>query len=271
MAICKFLAVMRNKRAIEWTDIKELSPLQFMPYVAKQFKNITGKDLQGLSDFKGWIGLGGYYHWKLAQLGQLQACPRLQGQPVPKGLVARPSRRPHLQRSTKLGPRQLEPPEGIRMEANRPQTRVERHPPQARVERHPTRARVERHPPRARVERHPPPVRAVNWPLQAEVRSGPPQGAQLIHPQRGKEWATVPETIGTKGPSGGLKGERLSPKGLPIQSGLHRQDGRPSAKFTTAWTVKTHPHAILPLRLCRSTIQESILGHCRPGPARYSV
>ena len=92
VAICKFLAVMRNRRAIEWTDIKELSPLDFMPYVAELFKNITGKDLQGLSDFTGWIGLGGYYHWKLAQLGQLHACPRLQGQPVPKGPVARPSR-----------------------------------------------------------------------------------------------------------------------------------------------------------------------------------
>ena len=60
---------------------------------------------------------------------------------------------------------------------------------------------------------------------------------------------------------GGLKGEPLSPKGLPIQSGLHRQDGRPSAKFTTAWMVKTHPHAISPLRLCGPTILELILGH----------
>ena len=103
VTIRKFLAVMRNKRAVEWTDIKELSPLQFMPYVAKQFKNVTGKDLQGLSDFTGWIGLGGYYHWKLAQLGQLQACPCLQGHPVPKGPVARPSRRPHPQRLTQTG------------------------------------------------------------------------------------------------------------------------------------------------------------------------
>ena len=77
--------------------------------------------------------------------------------------------------------------------------------------------------------------------------------------------------IGTKGPSGGLKGEHLSPKGLPILSGLHRRDGRPSAKFTTAWTVKTRPHAILPLRLCGPTILESILGHWGPGLARYSV
>ena len=49
VAIHKFLAVMRNRRAIEWTDIKELTPLQFMPYVADLFQEVTGKDLQGLS------------------------------------------------------------------------------------------------------------------------------------------------------------------------------------------------------------------------------
>ena len=103
VAICKFLAAMRNRRAIQWMDIKELSPLKFMPYVAELFKNATGKDLKGLSEFTGWIGLGGYYHWKVAQLGQLQACPRLQGHLVPNGPVARPSGRPHPQRSTQTG------------------------------------------------------------------------------------------------------------------------------------------------------------------------
>ena len=35
MAITKFLGVMAKQKANEWTDIKELMPLQFMPYVAK--------------------------------------------------------------------------------------------------------------------------------------------------------------------------------------------------------------------------------------------
>ena len=69
-------------------DIKELSPLKFMPYVAELFRNITGRDLRGLSDFMGWVGLGSYYHWKLLELGQLSACPHLQGQPVPDGPIA---------------------------------------------------------------------------------------------------------------------------------------------------------------------------------------
>ena len=82
----------------------------------------------------GSSGSRGYYHWKLAQLGQLQACPHLQGHPVPNGPLARPSGRPHLQRLTQTGTWQLEPLEGAR---------VERHPPRARAERHPPRARVE--------------------------------------------------------------------------------------------------------------------------------
>ena len=41
-AITKFLAVMAKKKNREWTDIKELTPLQFMPYVAKLFREVTG-------------------------------------------------------------------------------------------------------------------------------------------------------------------------------------------------------------------------------------
>ena len=99
-AIQMFLTAMRNRRAIEWTDIKELSPLKSMPYMTELFKNVTGKDLKGLSKFTGWVGLRGYYHWKLAQLGQLQACPCLQGHPVPNRPVVQPSRQPHPQRLT---------------------------------------------------------------------------------------------------------------------------------------------------------------------------
>ena len=91
VAIREFLVVMRDRRAVEWTDIKELTPLQFMPYVADLFREVTGKDLQGLSRFTGWISLRGYYHWKVAQLGLLHACPCLQGQPMPRGPMAHPS------------------------------------------------------------------------------------------------------------------------------------------------------------------------------------
>ena len=55
VAIHKFLAVMRNKRAVEWMDIKELTPLQYMPYVANLFREVMGKVLHGLSQFTGWM------------------------------------------------------------------------------------------------------------------------------------------------------------------------------------------------------------------------
>ena len=42
VAITKFLAVMAKKKNREWTDIKELMPLQFMPYMAKLFREVTG-------------------------------------------------------------------------------------------------------------------------------------------------------------------------------------------------------------------------------------
>ena len=41
VAITKFLAVMAKKKNREWTDIKELMPLQFMPYMAKLFREVT--------------------------------------------------------------------------------------------------------------------------------------------------------------------------------------------------------------------------------------
>ena len=94
VAIHKFLAVMVKWKASEWTDIKELMPLQFMPYVAKLFQEVTGKDLQCLSQFTGWIGQGGYYHWRVAQQGLIHFVPHLQGQPIPRTPNAHPSGRP---------------------------------------------------------------------------------------------------------------------------------------------------------------------------------
>ena len=91
VAITKFLAVMAKKKNREWTDIKELTPLQFMPYVAKLFREVTRRDLSGLSHFTGWIGIGGYYHWRVAQQGLVHQVPHLAGQPDPRTPNACPS------------------------------------------------------------------------------------------------------------------------------------------------------------------------------------
>ena len=87
----QLLAVMAKKKNREWTDIKELKPLQFMPYVAKLFREVTGRDLSGLSHFTGWIGIGGYYHWRVVQQGLVHHVPHLAGQPAPRTPDARPS------------------------------------------------------------------------------------------------------------------------------------------------------------------------------------
>ena len=92
-AIEKFLSVMARKKS-EWSEIKELTPLRFMPYVAKLFREVTGKDLRGLDQFMGWIGRGGYYHWRLVQQGQVHLVFHLQGEPTPRTPEVCPSGRP---------------------------------------------------------------------------------------------------------------------------------------------------------------------------------
>ena len=75
----------------EWVDIKELTPLQFMPYVQRWFQTTTGIHLRDLDRLVEWIRTSGYYHWKVANLGQLHLCPHLRGKRVPKGPLMRPS------------------------------------------------------------------------------------------------------------------------------------------------------------------------------------
>ena len=93
-AITKFLVVMAKKKNREWTDVKELTPLQFMPYMAKLFREVTGRNLPGLSHFTGWIGVGGYYHWRVVQQGLAHQVPHLAGQPAPRTPDTCPSGKP---------------------------------------------------------------------------------------------------------------------------------------------------------------------------------
>ena len=168
VAIRKFLAVMVKRKASEWTDIKELTPLQFMPYVANLFREVTGKDLQGLSQFTGWIGLGGYYHWRVAQQGLLHAIPCLQGQQVPKVPIACPSGRTLPPRPTQTETPAAGALRGDRTEPNQPLIEVEKNPPQVQVESLPPPARVGSHPPQVQAESLPPPARVGSHPPPPE-------------------------------------------------------------------------------------------------------
>ena len=93
VAIEKFISVMIQWKK-EWTEVKELMPLNYMPYVAKLFNEVTGKDLQGLSQFTGWIGMGGYYHWRIVQQGLIHLVPHLQDEPRLRTPKSRPSGQP---------------------------------------------------------------------------------------------------------------------------------------------------------------------------------
>ena len=86
-----FLQAMKLCREKEWLAIKELEPLDYMSYVAAVFKQVTGHYLRGLSGYTGWMRASGYYHWKVAELNQVDRCPHLRGIPVPKGPIPQPS------------------------------------------------------------------------------------------------------------------------------------------------------------------------------------
>ena len=55
-----------------------------------QFERVTGYKLVGLGACMEWIRAGSYYHWVIAQQGQLGRCPRLAGVPLPQGPMMPP-------------------------------------------------------------------------------------------------------------------------------------------------------------------------------------
>ena len=99
----KFIQAMDECKDSEWLDNKELVPLRYMPYVARCFQETTGHHLQGLGLHTRWIRARSYYHWKVAELNQLQHCPHLRGLPVPLGPMEHPSELQQSQRPNKPG------------------------------------------------------------------------------------------------------------------------------------------------------------------------
>ena len=156
---------MAKKKNCEWLEIKEVTPLKFMPYVAKLFREVTGQNLAGLNQFTGWIGLGGYYHWRVAQQGLVHLIPHLTGQPVPREPDAYPSGKRYRRSQPKLRPHPREPKEGGRTGLSQPLVGVDRPPPRARAHGHPPLDRAERPQHPSKVERPPLPTRAVGQPL----------------------------------------------------------------------------------------------------------
>ena len=61
----------------EWRALKESNPLDYMPYMASHFQKLTGLRVTGLEAYTGWIKPGSYFHWMVAQKGQLSLCRHL--------------------------------------------------------------------------------------------------------------------------------------------------------------------------------------------------
>ena len=79
----KFIRAMDQCKDSKWLDIKELAPLRYMPYVARCLEETTSHHLKGLGLHTKWLKARSYYHWKVAELNQLQHCPHLRGLPLP--------------------------------------------------------------------------------------------------------------------------------------------------------------------------------------------
>ena len=74
----------------EWKSIRNNDPLGYLPYMETHFERVTGYKLVGLGACTEWIRAGSYYHWVIAQQGQLGRCPHLTGVPVPQGPMTPP-------------------------------------------------------------------------------------------------------------------------------------------------------------------------------------
>ena len=74
----------------EWKSIRNNDPLGYLQYMEVQFERVTGYKLVGLGACMEWIRAGTYYHWVIAQWGQLGRCPRLAGIPPPEGPMTPP-------------------------------------------------------------------------------------------------------------------------------------------------------------------------------------
>ena len=85
----KFFEFLVNHHS-EWKSMRNNDPLEYLPYMETQFERVTGYKLVGLGACTEWIRAGSYYHWAIAQQGQLGRCPHLAGVPPPQGPMTPP-------------------------------------------------------------------------------------------------------------------------------------------------------------------------------------
>ena len=247
VAITKFLTVMVKKKNREWTDIKELTPLQFMPYVAKLFREVTGRDLSGLNHFTRWIGIGGYYHWRIVQQGLVHQVPHLAGQPAPRTPDARPS-------GKSLPPKQSQTETPSTGASGKQQDRSQLAPSRSRQE--PTPSQGGWLPTSGQSG-------TTAAPKQSGKSSTPRQGSEPASTGRSKPFVTSggpsyhPPGRGGAGNGAGMDWFQmymsetqvgsLNPQHLRTQLGWWKRGERPLATFMIEWPEKNDPRITSPL------------------------
>ena len=108
----------------EWKSIRNNDLLGYLPYMEAQFEWVTGYKLVGLGACMEWIRAGTYYHWVIAQQGQLGRCPRLTGISPPQGPMTPPPYPPVMAAAppvTAVASTQATIPNPPREEGGRPQ------------------------------------------------------------------------------------------------------------------------------------------------------
>ena len=182
----------------------------------QNFKEVTGQDLQGLSQFTGWISEGGYYHWRVAQQGLVHLIPHLQRQPMPRTPDAHPSGKP-----LPLRPAQTETPSmgvsGKRSDGTQSTPSGSRQRSTLNQGGQPSTSG------QGRMTTAPRQGGKSSTPHQSSEpasssRSGIPAASGVLStfPQVGEERVIVPGLTGTKWSCVKHRVESLSPQGLPI-------------------------------------------------------
>ena len=256
-AIMKFMAVMTQRKK-EWVDLKEPTPLRYMPYAARLFYEVTGKDLRGLDRFTGWIGQGGYYHWRLVQQGLIHHVPRLQDEPIPKVPKSHPSGWPLPAGPPSAGTQALEAATGPLGQPT----------PQGGGSR-PASNQGSTAPTTSQSGGPPPPVGVGSHRLPAKVLPQPPRKVPLTSPPEVQDQGTAP--AGTRLPFKRLGVRSLNPKGLPFQSPRPKSGESRLAKYMAVWSESSHLTPTSSQGAYGPTTLELIYRLLICGPARPSV
>ena len=199
----------------EWKSIRNNDPLGYLPYMEAQLERVTGYKLVGLGACTEWIRAGTYYHWVIAQRGELGRCPRLAGTPPPEGPMTPP---PFPPVTAAASPATATPPAPAARQ-RRPHRRPLQNPHREGADDPNQSLSLERGTPLPQVSKAPPGIR--------EVLGTPPTGVAEQRLESPVRPGVARRSVAGPSPGRGNHGRRLrSP------SRIAKADFRPSKRYT---------------------------------------